>query len=397
MPVRMAQVATADLSIRYLLRTQLAALTDAGYEVTAVCAPGPSVGLLRQEGLRVETVPMVRELRPRADLRSLVALIRLFRRHAFDVVVTHTPKAGLVAPVAAQLAGVPLVLHTVHGLLFHDRMPLLQRLAGLAAETFTARWADHLLFQSAEDVRVAQALRLKRRAHLGYIGNGVDTARFHPATPDVREEVRRALGVPGDAFVVGTVGRLVREKGYGELFAAAQDLLHRHPGMHLVVIGPSEPDQSDGLREADLARWRGHPNVRLLGHREDVDRLYAAMDLFVLPSHREGIPRSLMEASASGLPVVASDIRGCREVVIPGVTGTLVPVRDARQLARAIESLARDRHRCSAMGLAGRDRLVAHFDERLVIERLLAILATLLGSRAMRGAPLVAAEPGHPS
>ena len=123
MGLRIAQVATSDVSVRLLLLDQIKALEAAGHQVAAVCAPGPWVESVRGAGVKVETVPMEREIAPLHDIRSTVALTRLFRERKFDVVHTHTPKAGLIGPLAARLAGVPHVVHTVHGLLFHDRMP----------------------------------------------------------------------------------------------------------------------------------------------------------------------------------------------------------------------------------------------------------------------------------
>src|SRR5512140_3709907 len=155
MGLRIAQVATAGMSIHLLLLDHIRALEKAGHEVVAVCAPGPFVEKIRAAGVKVETVPMSRELSFSRDWRSLRDLRDLFRRGKFDVVHTHTPKAGLIGPVAARLAGVPVIVHTIHGLLFHDRMPVLKRCIFWVAEKWTATFAHRLLSQSREDVRVA--------------------------------------------------------------------------------------------------------------------------------------------------------------------------------------------------------------------------------------------------
>jgi glycosyltransferase involved in cell wall biosynthesis len=381
---RIAEVATADLSVRYLLRRQIEALGDEGFEVEAVCAPGPHLEGLAASGLVLHGVPMRRELAPRDDLRSFVELVRLFRERRYDVVITHTPKAGLLAPAAARLAAVPVVIHTVHGFLFHDRMPLRHRALGRLVEQPPARFAHHLFFQSREDYERAHRAVLKRRSRLDYVGNGIETSAFPVPDPRRRREARGRLGLPVDSFVVGTVGRLVWEKGYAELMAAATALRSRHREMVFVAAGPFEPDQSDGLTQADVGRAEGGGAIRFVGHQDDMPAFYAALDLFVLPSHREGIPRSLMEASGTGLAVVASDIRGCREVVDPGVTGLLCRVRDGASLTAGIEELYRDPTRRRAMGIAGRDRILAQFDECSVRARWAAAVRRAIGDRRSR-------------
>ena len=378
--MRIAHVAASDMSIRFLLWNQVVSLERAGFEMAVVCSEGRWAAEARSRGLRVCSVPMERELSPARDAATLKALVRLFRDERFDVVHTHTPKAGLLGPLAARLARVPHVVHTVHGLLFHDRMPLARRAPFVLAEALTARMVDHLLFQSREDMDVARRWRIAGASKIHYQGNGIEVKRFDPTQvpPERRRALRAKWGVPDGGFVVGIVGRLVREKGYEEFLAAAEALSRRLPEVRFVVIGPAEPDQRDAIDVERRASASLRPRLRWLGMRLDVAELYPAMDVFVLPSHREGIPRALMEASAMGLPVVASDIRGCREVVAHGETGLLVPVRDAMALAGAVESLARRRTEARAMGAAGRARILAHFDEEQVVDRLVAFYRTVL-------------------
>lgn len=377
--MRIAQVTTAAVAIQYLLLNQIRELEKAGYEVTAVCAPGPEVDRLRREGVEVHTVAMERELSPWRDLQTLFRLIRYFRSQRFDAIITHTPKAGLLGPLAARIAGAPLVIHTVHGFLFHDRMPLLRRGAGLVFEFFTALFANHLFFQSAEDVQIAERLRLKSSDRIFHVGNGIDLSRF-TSTDEARANLRKSLGIPDEAFVVGTVSRLVWEKGLREFFAAADQLSRQYPNMLFVVIGRTEPDQRDGLTQEEVDRLKEKPYLRFLGHRDDVHLLYQAMDLFVLASHREGIPRALMEASACSLPVIATDIRGCREVVVDGETGLLFTKKDIKGLVAAIQEIYRQPNEQRRMGSAGRKHIVANFDERLVVGRVLNNLTKLIAT-----------------
>ena len=378
--MRIAHVTTSDLSVRFLLLNQLVALKKAGFDLAAVCGEGPWAMQVHSQGLQVFSVPMSREVSLTCDLRTVWSLVRLFRRERFDVVHTHTPKAGLLGPLSARLAGVPCVVHTVHGLLFHDNMPVLSRLPFILAEAATARLVGHLLFQSQEDMKVAARLRIASTAKIQYQGNGIDVQHFNPVRvpTESRLALRREWDFPADGFVVGMVGRLVKEKGYEEFLKAAHALSLRWANVRFLVIGPVERDQKDGIDVEALCPPALRSRLRWIGMRLDMPELYTAMDLFVLPSRREGIPRALMEASAMGLPVVASDIRGCREVVVPDETGLLVPMRDPVALAAAIEKIIERPAESRAMGQAGRVHIVANFDESQVIDRLIMFYRKIL-------------------
>jgi glycosyltransferase involved in cell wall biosynthesis len=181
--------------------------------------------------------------------------------------------------------------------------------------------------------------------------------------------------------VVGLVGRLVWQKGLRELFDAAVLVRERCPGVVVVVVGPLDDEKADSLGPDDIEAARAVGNIEFLGRRDNVETLYHGFDIFVLPSYREGFPRSAMEAAASGLPVIATDVRGCRQAVDDGVTGLLVPVRDAGALAGAIEKLAGDPDQRRAMGRAGRGKAEAEFDDRRVVETTMAVYERLLERR----------------
>lgn len=380
MGLRIAQVATSGISVRLLLLDQIKALEADGHEVTAVCAPGPWADSARSAGVKVETVSMERELALLQDMRSTAALARLFRQHKFDVVHTHTPKAGLIGPIAARLARVSHVVHTVHGLLFHDRMSRMRQAFFWMPEKITATFCDRLLSQSREDVERAVRSRLCSRKKIAYLGNGIDVEHFSPQVEYDRMEKLGEVGLQAGDFVVGCVGRRVREKGFLELFAAAETLTARYPQIKFVVIGPQETDQNDAIDPRYMEDLQRRGVVHFVNWCDDMRAWYAAMDIFVLPSYREGIPRACMEAAAMAVPVVASDIRGCREVVLHGETGLLVPPRDVPRLAAAIERLSQDRNSAAQMGERARQHVVKNFNNKDVCSRLCEFYARLGGA-----------------
>jgi glycosyltransferase involved in cell wall biosynthesis len=384
MGLKIAQIATSGMSVRLLLLDHIRALESEGHQVTAICAPGPWVESVQRTGVKVETVPMEREMEPLRDMRSLLTLRDCFLKHRFDVVHTHTPKAGLIGPMAARLAGVPHVVHTIHGLLFHDRMGWLRQMLFWLPEKVTATCCDHLLSQSREDLKYAVRTGLCASKKIVYLGNGIDVDYFSPSASYARAQVLREVGIESGDFVVGSVGRLVREKGFMELFAAMDHLSVRYPQIKLVVIGPRELDQDDALDPVYMDDLQERGIVRFVNWSNDMRPWYASMDVFVLPSYREGIPRACMEAAALKRPVVASDIRGCREVVLDGKTGLLVPPRKVPTLMQAIERLYKDRELAERMGERARQHIVENFNVKDVCRRLCAFYAQLGATEEIR-------------
>jgi glycosyltransferase involved in cell wall biosynthesis len=356
---------TTDMSLDWLLRPQLEAFRDAGYEVIGMSAPGPHVAALEASGIRHVAVPtLTRALTPGRDLRALLELGRAFHRLAPDIVHTHNPKPGLLGRFAARAVGVPVVVNTVHGLYALPTDRATKRAVVYGLERLAAAASDAELLQSPEDLAVLRRWGVPHR-RLTVLGNGIDLRRFDPAAvdPRARARLRAELGIDDDTVVVGAVGRLVREKGYPALFEAAARLGERAA---LVVVGPQEAEKPGAVTAAEMAEASAR-GVRFLGRRDDMPELYTAFDVAVLASHREGFPRAAMEASAMGLPLVATDIRGSRQVVADGVTGTLVPVDDVDALVAALSRLVGSPSTRARMGAAGRARAVAHFDDRQVI------------------------------
>jgi len=381
-PVRVAHVTTIDLTLRAMLLPQLRRLAEAGFEVVGISAPGGSARELEAEGIRHIPWPhATRAWDPRADVRAFFELLTIFRRERFDLVHTHNPKPGVMGRIAGRLAGVPGVVHTTHGLYATPDDPPKRKIPVLAVEWLASRFSDLELYQSQEDLVWARRIGLVDRSKGVLLGNGVDLSRFDPAvlSKERLERLRRELGIPSHAVVVGTVGRLVVEKGFHELLAAARRVCRDHPDVWFLVVGPNDPDKWDALRAEDLQTVGDH--VVFTGWRDDVRDLLGLMDVFVLASWREGVPRSAIEAAAMERALVLTDIRGCREVVRHDVEGILVPARDGAALEAAITSLVRDGRLRERLGRAARVRALERFDERRVTETVLVNYRRVLASK----------------
>ena len=386
--MKICELCAVDYTLYHFLLPLMQGMVRTGHEVAGVSADGPLLDEVRGAGLRVEVVPFSRSYNLASHLRAYRALVALFRRERFDMVHVHTPVAALIGRIAARRAGVPRIVYTAHGFYFHDRMAWPKRAAFIALEWLAGRVTDVLFTQAREDAETARRLGLCRGGVVEAIGNGVDPSRFYPPEPDDarRSELRAALGAPADAVVIMMIGRLVAEKGYLELFEAMGRV-----GAVLWVVGERLESDRPSAVEAAIAGLEEHPElaerIRFLGYRRDVPDLLRAADIFTLPSHREGMPRSIIEAMMTGLPVVATDIRGSREEVVPGETGLLVPVRDSEALAEGLSRLVEDAALRRRLGRAGRARALELYDEAKVVARQLDLLGLAPARPAAASAP----------
>ena len=385
-PVKIAHVTTVDLSLRGLLLNQLQSLRAAGYEVAGISSPGGDVPAIEAAGIPHIAVPISRNLTPLADLASLWRLYRVMRRERFTIVHTHTPKAGLLGQLAARLAGVPVVVNTVHGFYFHEHMRPAARRFYIAMEKVAA-WCSHLILsQNAEDVQTAVKEGICHAEKIQLLGNGIDLTQFDPARFSAADllECRRQLGIAPDAPVVGFVGRLAaRRKGFLDFLAAARDIAARLPQVRFLIVGDSDRGKPDAVEPSAAADYGIADRCIFLGHRANADLppLYKLMSVLVLPSLFEGVPRVVMEASAMGIPAVVTDVKGNREAVTHDRNGLLVPFGDVPALTSAILRILTEPDTAQRMS-AGAVRIAAErFDERLVFEKVKTEYARLLRAK----------------
>ncbi|WP_419898286.1 glycosyltransferase family 4 protein [Roseomonas sp. USHLN139] len=367
--MKIAEVCNVDFSLRHFVLPVMRGARARGHEVVGICAEGPLLSVARAEGFRIVPVPMARSLNPVAQLKAFRALLEVFRAEKFDLVHAHMPISGLLARAAAKAAGVPRIAYTGHGFLFNQPGPAWRKNLALGLEWLGGRATDVFLTVSQEEA--ADARRLGIAPHAVGIGNGRDPGRFRP-DPQARARLRAEFGAAPEDCVVVIVSRLVRHKGHVELLRALEEV----PGATLWVVGERlasdhGPDMAEDFVRAE--RLLG-PRLKRLGYREDVGQVLAAADVFCLPSHFEGLPMSVIEAMLTGLPVVATDIRGPREQVIDGETGFLVPPLTVAPLAEALRRLAADPLLRARFGAAGRERALALFDEAKVIGKTLDLL-----------------------
>jgi glycosyltransferase involved in cell wall biosynthesis len=313
---------------------------------------------LAARGVRVHVVPMSRAISPVDDARSLAGLLRLFRRERFDVVHTHSAKAGFLGRYAARAGGVPTVIHTPHVWPFQWAGGLSRRVY-YRLERRAAGWCDRLVCVGPGQREFGLASRVAGadEAKLVVIPNGIDPAVVDRSAD--RAGVRAELGVIPGSLAVGMVARFAPQKGVGRFLDAAAIIAREREDVRFFLVG-SGPLARRVRRRARELRL-GPARLALLGHREDVPRLCSGFDVFALSSLYEGLPYVLLEAMAARLPVVATRVSGVEDVIEDGVTGRLAPPGDSGAIAGAISALIDDAGARYDLGHAARRRVEKDF------------------------------------
>jgi glycosyltransferase involved in cell wall biosynthesis len=366
------------------------ALQAQGHEVLLISPPGDYGARLQALGFRWETVPMDRKsLNPLQELRLMACLWRLYRREQPALVHHFTIKCVLYGSMAAMLARVPVRVNAVVGLgyVFTNQAmkarllrPGVLRLMRLVLNGAHAR----LILQNSDDMAAFATARLARPELTRLVrGSGVDLTRFVPRAPRALPDQRGPASHQAQPTRVVLAARLLWDKGIAEYVEAARQLKAKGLPIHFLLAGAPDPGNPAAIPQATLNGWQAKGLIELLGQVSDMAALFASADMVVLPSYREGLPKSLIEAAACALPLVTTDAPGCREVVTHEVDGLLVPVKDASALANAIERLHKDPALARQLGLAARAHALREFDERIVIGQTLAVYGELLGGRGV--------------
>ncbi len=370
----MLQVAGLDHFFKYFLKRLVQGMTEAGWQVVCACGDSGYSDILRAEKMDIRTIPYTRTLNPMAHIPSIAALTRLMRREKFDVVHVHNPLMSLIARAATLLAKPPLVIYTAHGFYFHEHMPAWKRFVGLSLERMAAPATDLLFTQNREDAELAVKLGLFKPERTLVIGNGADLRAFNPAqvTETKRDMLRREFNIPPGKRIVGMVTRYTRDKGLVEYLEAAAAMRAVIQDPWFVITGGRAEGDRHPLSEKEIkemAEFYGiGDRVVFTGVRQDIPAVLSLFDVFVLPSYREGMPRSVLEAMAMEIPVVVTNIRGCREEVTHGVEGFLVPIKDADALTDRVLDILKQPELAARMGKAGRERALREFDEANIVK-----------------------------
>lgn len=373
--MKILNVVNIYFTLPYFLGDQLSYFTEKGNEIHLICSPSQQLHIFaKKHKCKWKEIEIKRKFSVLSDIKVVWKLFRYIRHHRFDIVSGHTPKAGMLTMFAARLAGVKKRLYFRHGLVFETSTGLKRKILVLSEKlaswcsTKTICVSTYLIEQSIKgNLTSRNKLKILNRGSC----TGIDaSALFNPANYNTQQQdsLRVNLNIPKDAFVVGFVGRMVRDKGIIELIDAYKDLIKQYPKFILLLVGPLEV--RDGLPISLLEFIRKDKNIRYVGLvEENMPLYYSIMDLFVLPTHREGLGVSLLEAQSMGIPVLTTSHTGSRDAIQPGITGNYI-APTGKSICEHIKEYIENRDLCERHGRAGRNFILDNFRQELIWEEI---------------------------
>ncbi len=355
--IRIGVMATVPISILSFYGEQIDFLTERGFDVTVITSPDRDLDKRVSKKARLALIPMTRMISPLRDLLALIKVFNCIRKGSFDIVQYSSPKAALLGSISAWFCHVPVRLYLMWGLYYTGQQGFKRQFLKFL-EKVICFCSTHVSPDSRGNLDFAVQEKLCPLAKISVVGNGsangVDLMRFDPARlKPAGVKIRQDLKIPSRALVFGFVGRLRRDKGINELILAFASLTAKYPDSYLLLVGPQETAGDEFENDAREALAQ-NKHIFSVGYQGKPEEFISAMDIFVLPSYREGFGIVNIEASAMGLPVISTDIPGPRDSIINGKTGILVEVKSAEKLAAAMEKLIGDSDLRKQMGEAGK-------------------------------------------
>lgn len=365
------------------LRGQVAYLVDHGFDVTIISGPGEEISFLaEQENARLYTIPFTKKITPVTDLFQLFTIIRILKKEKPDIINAGNPKSGFLIMLACWLSGYQKTIFTLHGLVSDTKNGLLKRLITVT-EKISCGIAKKVMVVSPTLKTHAENRRILPYGKGVVIGhgsaNGVNLEVFRKTaeTGAKTDALRIQVGLNGDEVVLGFIGRISKDKGVGLLLSSFNLLRDKYPSLRLLLAGPLI--EENPVSKQELKQMHNDEKIIYLGKLLDVVPIYSLLDILVLPSHREGFPNVLIEAGAMQVPVIASDIPGCRDAVLSGINGELFRKGDVNALIQSLEKLIQHKDLRTLYGKNGRKFVEENFENKTIWEGQLNMYRSLLG------------------
>lgn len=377
---KVMQVSAIDATMDKLLRRLNKKSIENGYDVIGVCSKGDKTEKLKSEGFNIHNINIDRKISPLSNLKSIYEMYKYFRKEKPDIVHVHTPIAAVLGRIAAKLAKVPNIIYTAHGFYFHENMnPFIYKLFIGIEKIMAKTCTDFIFTQSEEDAKTALNNKFKSKDKIIAIGNGVDVLdKFNPINVN-KEEIEnlyKEFGLKKEDKIVSFIGRLVKEKGIFDLLDSYKYISNE---VKFMIIGDVFQGDRDSETIQQLKKYKSNKNIIFTGNRSDINNMLYISDIFCLPSYREGMPRSIIEAMAMECAVVATNIRGSREEVVDGETGYLVKCNSKKEIAGKIDEIFNNEELLRSMKLKGRKRSEQIYNEDVVVRKQLDVFDQLLG------------------
>ena len=382
--IKVIQVCAIDETVDKLLKTLNKRLVREEYEVIAVASKGNLGKNILESGIKLKNINIDRKINPKNNIRSIYEMYRFFKEEKPEIVHVHTPVASVLGRIAAKLAKVPIVIYTAHGFYFHENMSKLKYRLFLNIEKFMGRYfTDYIFTQSIEDFETAIKYKFKNKDKILAIGNGVDVKnRFNPRNinKEVKQSLYKKLNIHEDNIVVTFIGRLVDEKGIMDLLKSYQYISKK---VKFIIVGDKFQGDRDTSINYEIDKYKKNENIKFVGRISNVEDILSITDIFCLPSYREGMPRSIIEAMSMKCAIVATNIRGSREEVVDGETGFLVNLKSPSEIAEKIDILSSNSNLLESMKQKSRERALSLYDEEIVVKKQIDIFKKLLEEKGL--------------
>ena len=374
--MKLLRITTVPSSLSILLKGQLRFMQENGFEVIAVSSDGNLVtDFISNEACRHVVIPMTRTISPIADLKALITMCKLLRKEKPMIVHSHTPKAGMVAMLAAYVTRVPIRLHTVAGLPLMEAKGI-KRMVLNAVEKITYACASKVYSNSAKLARFIIEQGFAKPGKIKVLGNGssngIDTEYYQAGVGIIAQakEMKKELGINNRNFVFIYVGRLVKNKGISELIQAFKQAQKIYPITRLLLLGEQEPEL-DPLKKETIEEIKTNPNIISAGFQKDIRPFLALSNVLVFPSYREGFPNVPMQAGCFGLRSIVANINGCNEIIEHMKNGLIIPAKDTDALFCAMEKLIVDKPAYLSMKENARKMIVERYEQKMIWKLLL--------------------------
>ncbi len=382
--IKVIQVCAIDETVDKLLKTLNKRLVREEYEVIAVASKGNLEKSILESGIKLKNINIDRKINIKSNIKSIYKMYKFFKEEKPEIVHVHTPVASVLGRIAAKLANVPIVIYTAHGFYFHENMSKLKYRLFLNIEKFMGKYfTDYIFTQSMEDFETAIKYKFKNKDKILAIGNGVDVKnRFNPRNikKEVKESLYKKLNIYEDNIVVTFIGRLVYEKGIMDLLKSYQYIRKE---VKFIIVGDNFQGDRDTSINYEIDKYKKNENIKFVGKILNVEDILSITDIFCLPSYREGMPRSIIEAMSMKCAIVATNIRGSREEVVNGETGFLVNLKSPSEIAEKIDILSSNNNLLENMKQKSRERALSLYDEEIVVKKQIDIFKNLLEEKGL--------------
>jgi N,N'-diacetylbacillosaminyl-diphospho-undecaprenol alpha-1,3-N-acetylgalactosaminyltransferase len=359
------------------------ALLKEGFDVYAIIPKGDYSDKLRREGIKVIHYYVKRGgLNFINDFRTILNLYRIFKKQRFDIIHSFTIKPNIYSAISGKLAGIPIIINHIEGLGYiYTEDNLKTKLLRFIANNLyriSFNFAKRVIFQNPDDfIELSKLVDLHRTLIIK--GTGIDTNYFSSENVDSIKvkSLREELKINSDKIVITLIARLQWSKGIKEFVESAKTVMKKYNNLLFLIVGWRDEGNPDVITE-DFIKESSNEFIKFIGKREEIKEILDLTDIYALPSYREGIPRTILEAMAMEKPVITTDAPGCKETVEDGVNGFLIPVKDSKALAGSIEKLILDKELRKKMGKASREKVIKEFSDEIVIEKILSLYKELL-------------------